>query len=113
MQTGVRAPGASSVSSAAAGVLVTVSDFAGVVGLSGDAPCHKRSDLSANIEAIAPRKMPAKRVNACAHVSEASSLPPWAWVRQDRIRGRRESGGKHGCVCVSERVGAACFATWA
>ena len=44
MQTGVRAPGASSVSSAAAGVLVTVSDFAGVVGLSGDAPCHDRSD---------------------------------------------------------------------
>ena len=45
MQTGVRAPGASSVSSAAAGVLVTVSDFAGVVGLSGVAPCHKRLDV--------------------------------------------------------------------
>ena len=43
MQTGVRAPAASSVSSAAAGVLVSVSDFAGVVGLSGDAPCHDRS----------------------------------------------------------------------
>ena len=44
MQSGVRAPGASSVSSAAAGVRVTVSDFAGVVGLSGDAPCDDRSD---------------------------------------------------------------------
>ena len=84
MQTGVRAPGASSVSSAAAGVLVTVSDFAGVVSLSGDAPCHRRSDVSANIEAVAP-KMPTQRVNACAHLSEASSLPPWAWVRQDRM----------------------------
>ena len=113
MQTGVRTPGASSASSRAAGVLVTVSDFAGVVSLSGDAPCHKRSDVSANIEAVAP-KMPAQRVNACAHVSEASSLPPWAaWVRQDRIGGRREAGGKHGCVCVSERVGATCLAAWA
>ena len=56
-QTGVRAPGASSVSSAAAGVLVAVSDFAGVAGLSGDAPCHERSDVSANIEVVAP-KMP-------------------------------------------------------
>ena len=113
MQTGVRAPGASSVSSAAAGVLVTVSHFAGVVGLSGDAPCHKRLDVSANIEAVARRKMPAERVSACAHVSEASSLPPWAWVRQDRILGGHESGRKQGCVCMSERVGAACFATWA
>ena len=73
MQTGVRAPGASSVSSAAAaaGVLMTVSDFAGVVGLSGDAPCHDRDrlHLSAHIEAVAPRKMLAKRVNACAHVN--------------------------------------------
>ena len=43
MQTGVLAPGASSVSSPAGGVLVTVSDFAGVVGLCGDAPCHERS----------------------------------------------------------------------
>ena len=59
MQTGVRAPGASSVSSAAAGVLVTVSDFAGVVGLSGDAPCHEsKRDVSANVEAVA-LKMPA------------------------------------------------------
>ena len=112
MQTGVRAPGASSASSRAAGVLVTVSDFAGVVGLSGVAPCHERSDVSANIEAVAP-KMPAQRVNACAHVSEASSLPPWAWVRQDRIPGGQESGRNHGCVCMSERVGAACLATWA
>ena len=77
MRTGVRAPGASSVSSAAAGVLVTVSDFPGVEGLIGDAPCHDRLDVSANIEAVAP-KMPAQRVNACAHLSEASSLPPWA-----------------------------------
>jgi len=113
MQTGVRAPGALSVSSPAKGVLVTVSNFAGVVGLSGDAPCHERSDVSANIGAVAPRKMPAKRVNACAHVSEASSLPPWAWVRQDRILGGQESGRSHGCVCMSERVGAACFAAWA
>jgi hypothetical protein len=113
MRTGVRASGASSVSSVAAGVLVTVSHFAGVVGLSGDAPCHKRSDVSANIEAVARRKRPAKRVNACAHVSEASSLPPWAWVRQDRYLGGQESGRNPGCVCMSERVGAACFATWA
>ena len=83
MQTGVRAPGASSASSRAAGVLVTVSDFAGEDGLSGDAPCHKRSDVSANIEAVAP-KMPAKRANACTHVSEASSLPPW--VARVRVR---------------------------
>ena len=52
MQTGVRAPGASSVSSAAAAVRVTVSDCAGVVGLSGDAPCQDRSGVSANIEAV-------------------------------------------------------------
>jgi len=52
MPTGVRALVASSVSSAAAGVLVTVSDFAGVAGLSGDAPCHDRSGVSANIEAV-------------------------------------------------------------
>ena len=52
MRTGVRAPGASFVSSAAAGVLVTVSAFAGVVGLSGDAPCHDRSGVSANVEAV-------------------------------------------------------------
>ena len=51
MQTGVRAPGASSVSSAAAGVRVTVSDFAGVVGWSGDAPCHDRREVSATLEA--------------------------------------------------------------
>ena len=112
MQTGVRAPGASSSSSRAASVLVTVSDFAGVVGLSGVDPCHERSDVSANIEAVAP-KMPAHRVNACAHVSEASSLPPWAWVRQDRILGGQESGRNHGCVCMSERVGAACLAALA
>ena len=55
MQTGVRAPGASSVSSRAVDVLVTVSHFAGVVGLSGDAPCHKRLDVSANIEARCPQ----------------------------------------------------------
>ena len=52
MQTGVRAPGASSVSSPAVGVLVTVSDFAGVVGLSGGAPCHDRSGVGVNIEAV-------------------------------------------------------------
>ena len=47
MQTGVRA----SVSSPAAGVLVAVSDFAGVVGWSGDAPCHDRREVSAKLEA--------------------------------------------------------------
>ena len=47
MQTGVRA----SVSSPAAAVLVTVSDFAGVVGWSGDAPCHDRREVSAKLEA--------------------------------------------------------------
>jgi hypothetical protein len=52
MQTGVRAPGASSVSSPAAGVLVMVSAFAGVVGLSGDAPCHDRSGVSGNTEPV-------------------------------------------------------------
>ena len=54
MQTVLRAPGASPVSSAAAGGLVTVSDFAGVLSLSGDTPCHirDRSDVSAHIEAM-------------------------------------------------------------
>ena len=61
MQTGVRAPGALSVSSAAAGVLLTVSDFAGVAGLSGDAPCHDSSGVSANIEAVATKMA----VNVC------------------------------------------------
>ena len=57
--------------------------------------------------------MSEESVNACAHVSEASSFPPWAWVRHDRILGGQESGGKHGCVNISERVGAACLAAWA
>ena len=48
MQTGVRA----SVSSPAAGVLVTVADFADVVGSSGDAPCHGRWGVHAKIEAV-------------------------------------------------------------
>ena len=65
MQTGVRAPGASSVSSAAAGVLVTVSDFAGVVGLSGDAPCHDRSGVSANIKAVGRSPQACKCMCAC------------------------------------------------
>ena len=65
MQTGARAPGASSVSSAAAGVLVTVSDFAGVVGLSGDAPCHDRSDVSANIKAVGRSPQACKCMCAC------------------------------------------------
>ena len=48
MQTGVRA----SVTSPASGVLVTMSDFAGVVGLSGDAPCHDHSGVSGNTEPV-------------------------------------------------------------
>ena len=65
MQTGVRAPGASSVSSAAAGVLVAVSDVAGVVGLSGDAPCHDRSGVSANVEAVGWSQQACKCICAC------------------------------------------------
>ena len=53
----MRAPGASSVSSPAVGVIEAVSDFAGVVGLSGDAPCHDRSGVSGNTEPV-HNKMP-------------------------------------------------------
>ena len=57
MQTGARAPAASSVSSPAAGVLVTGSDFVDVVGSSGAAPCHGRWERERKTVAVAPQML--------------------------------------------------------
>ena len=65
MQTGVRAPGASSVSSADAGVLVTVS---------GDAPCRDRSGVNKNIEAVGRSPQACKCMCACESGLVSSTL---------------------------------------